>query len=148
MKSRNQLAYTAGIIDGEGCISIQKSTGLKHRRNFFLSVRVTNTNEWLVNWLKMQYGGCIVFRPNHDGIAKDSWQWSLGGPKAAEMLEYIKPYLMIKRPQADLALAFQHKKRDMIFKRQAPLSDSDLVLREADYLLMHHMNRRGKEVET
>ena len=49
MNAKNILAYSAGIIDGEGCISIYK-----HKSNaprgfvFTLTVRITHTNEWLI----------------------------------------------------------------------------------------------------
>ena len=42
------LAYIAGIIDGEGCIMIHSN---------LVRVAVKNTNEWLIKFLKMNFGG-------------------------------------------------------------------------------------------
>ena len=55
LKGKQALAYTAGIIDGEGCICLDKHG--KH--GIELKVSVGNTKEWLLQWLKMQYGGNI-----------------------------------------------------------------------------------------
>ena len=43
-KSVAVLAYTAGIVDGEGSIQIAKSN---ERPNSKIILTVTNTNEWL-----------------------------------------------------------------------------------------------------
>ena len=59
MKRTEILAYTAGIVDGEGSIHIFKSKTKQGSAGFKIEMRVSvsNTNEYLCQWLKMQFGG-------------------------------------------------------------------------------------------
>jgi hypothetical protein len=60
------LAYAAGIFDGEGSVSIihtktghTKADGSIYR-HYRLQVCVVNTNPILCQWLKETFGGCIT----------------------------------------------------------------------------------------
>ena len=86
----------------------------------------------------MQYGGTVCQYAERRGNRKDAWQWSVSGAKGVDFLRLIYPYLLLKKPQADLALQFQTKK---IGK---PLNDMDWALQEADYILSRKYNKRGK----
>jgi len=144
LKGKQVLVYTAGIIDGEGCIGIYSHKN-KSKRGFTydLIVSVWNTNPWLVQWLKMQYGGSALPRnqaweeanPNR----KQQWKWAIYQNKAADFLRLILPYLQLKRPQAELAIAFQSKKGEYL--KTGPQT----VLLEADRILMAKMNKKGPE---
>ncbi len=129
------LSYTAGIIDGEGSIClIKRST---RYQKIFLSVSVGNTNEWLIQWLKMQYGGDISTSKNKTGSTM--WHWDITRYKASNFLKLILPYLRIKRPQAELAIKFQAR------KRKGPMADGQAVIQEAERLLMKSYNTNKKE---
>ena len=57
-----QLAYLAGIIDGEGCFVIgcyafSKKTGVPH---FHTTVQVTSTDRILIEWLVDNFGGKVA----------------------------------------------------------------------------------------
>lgn len=133
-----QLAYTAGIIDGEGCISIIKNTTYRHKLcRFYLSVSVGNTNEWLILWLKDAYGGSIVQTPPKKVQHKPVLSWRVSGKLAIEFLELIAPYLQLKKLQAEVAIKFQKRKKSG-FK-------PNMVLEEADHILMASLNKRGVE---
>ncbi len=134
MKKTEILAYTAGITDGEGHISILK----KHKQNYYyLQAGVRNTNEWLCQWLKMQFGGRITtWHPNRLNW-KTSYQWIIEHKSAFEFLKLVLPYLNLKKPQADLAIKYQSRRS--LLKR----SESNKVLDEAEIVLMTHLNKRG-----
>ena len=53
------------------------------------------------------------------------------------LLKVIYPYLRIKKPQAELAIAFQER-------RHICLSKQNRVLEAADWILMRKLNQRGK----
>lgn len=106
-------AWLAGIIDGEGCISIFA------RANFFVpSVKIANTNELLINNCKriLEIGGieyCVRFndRGNRKN-AKPSWELSLESrPRVIAVLNMVYPYLVSKKAQADLILDWCGKKK-------------------------------------
>ena len=148
LKNRHaRLGYTAGIIDGEGCISIFRYT--KHGKPNYSSyhrliVSITSTDEWLCQWFKMQYGGSVQPHIPYAITQSKSWIWVVIGKRAAELLESILPYLQIKRPQAELAIKFQkgmrrRSKMGDMFKR---LTEEELAVREAQRLLLKGMHSR------
>ncbi len=137
------LAYAAGIVDGEGCISLSKRTskGYKAGYQLRLAVSVGNTNEWLIQWFKIQFGGYVVFTLEKRKERKDKWQWHIVDGKAAEFLKLILPYLQIKRPQAEVANVFQRE------KHYGRIGKEEAVIKEAQRILMQSYNKRGKSNE-
>ena len=128
------LAYVAGIVDGEGCIMIHSNC---------VRVSVKNTNEWLVRFLKMNFGGCLVYQKHSGGNlnSKPIWAWQMDAKKACEFLQLILPYLQLKRPQAELALSFQKRRTGKWRKKGLPQEIK--MLDDIDKSLMHKMNQRG-----
>src|SRR5260221_2107931 len=96
----HQLAWAAGIVDGEGCIFIGAGVSLRVR------VGVTNTDIRMIERLKELFGGNAAYRrrndrnPNHKNI----WDWEVAAKKAEACLKEVLPYLVCKRDQAELAL--------------------------------------------
>ncbi|MDP2730270.1 MAG: LAGLIDADG family homing endonuclease [Dehalococcoidales bacterium] len=140
---KTDFAYVAGIIDGEGSISIYRmlSRSSKRRMRYSLLVTVTNTNEWLIQWLKMSFGGSICKVIPRQTNWKPQYRWSLSTRQAADFLKLIKPYLHLKRPEAEIAIAFQSR-----MKQGAGLSDEAAVLQEADAILIRKYHAKGKKV--
>lgn len=136
MRYKELLAYTAGIIDGEGHIVLSAQThGVRY---MVVEVAVTNTNEWLCQWLAMQFGGHV----SSTGPVKEHWRksfrWKLSGKKAKSFLIDVLPYLQLKRPQAELAIKFQQR------RTPSKRNDTQKILDEADFILMRGMNKRGR----
>ena len=136
-------AYVAGILDGEGDISI-----IRHKRpnatvyHWELIVAVSNTKWWLPQFLKMQFGGYLDFK-EHQGNCKPSCRWTITAHQASVFLERILPYLQLKKQHAELAIAFQQRRG----KIGAHLTSGQRVLDEADYIVMKTWNKRGMEVK-
>lgn len=135
---KTDLAYTAGIIDGEGWVSLGRNGGIKGDKSISLVIGVENTNEWLIRWLHFAFGGNFntirIRTPQRQPI----WRWTLSANKALEFLNLIYPYLRIKKPQADIAIKFQERK----MKRQCrKLSDEDRAVEEAQRILLINMHK-------
>ena len=124
------LAYTAGIIDGEGCIGIYKIT---NKRSFQAKVRVGSTDEELVLWLQDTYGGHINLT-NWTTAGRPFFTWDKSDSDIIGFLESILPYLRIKKPQAEIALRFQERKLRTLW---CP----NMVLNEADCALIHSLKK-------
>lgn len=140
LKGKTLLAYTAGIIDGEGCISIcQHKNKTKRGFSYALTVSVWSTDEWLVQWLKMHYGGSVVPRKFEiQAKRRTIWKWSVYANKAKDFLQLILPYLYLKRPQAELAISFQNENRTLT------KTEAQLAVLEAERLLLSKM-KKGME---
>lgn len=94
-----EKAYLAGIIDGEGTVTL-----MKHHRNETPTpnVVVANNNLELLRWIKSRVGGTIVSKKKYSPHHHDSYAWNVRQDRALRLLHEIKQYLIIKRTQAEL----------------------------------------------
>lgn len=138
MRKTEILAYTAGIVDGEGCITILNKWDSRSKTYDKVQVDVTNTNEWICQWLKMQFGGVVRMCKPHKSNWKPTFKWILEGDKAMAFLRLILPYLNIKKPNAEVAINYQSKR-----KIGGHYSPAEKVLLEADRVRMKHLNKKG-----
>ena len=134
---QTDLAYMAGIFDGEGYVGIQ-SDGKKSKhgkQNLRLRVAVTSTDEWLCQYLKFAMGGGIIVLKRVAPNRRTCYHWELSYRKAAEFLRLILPYLHLKRPQAELAIKFQEAKG----RSTRALDDKKRAVEEAQRIVMRDM---------
>lgn len=106
-------AYAAGILDGEGSVSIAKDNNL--RKTFSLGnaiyyphITVTNTNLEVLEWFCELFGGAVIVHTK-EGIEnrKQSWRWEIRKASVVEsFIRVVFPYLIIKRKQATILLNF------------------------------------------
>lgn len=99
--------YTAGLIDGEGTITLSKS-----KNSFrFPTVSVSSTSHELLEFLKLTYGGYISNHKTYKAHHKKSWSWSLKRDSALYFLERISVYLKetSKKRRALFILKFYKK---------------------------------------
>lgn len=107
-----EVGYLAGLVDGEGCISIlrmQMKRGKRTYLHFALQIRIANTQIRLVEWIRDRVGGKLyaqTYVTRIRGNRKQAWHWHLGGYEASAFLRLVRPYLVIKGDQVDLALEF------------------------------------------
>jgi hypothetical protein len=103
-----ERAYSAGLIDGEGCIAIAKQTYAKHGypNNYALTVRVMTTDTILPNYLYGLFGGHLKVSVDPRGGRKRV-TWAVTSARAESMLRVVLPHLRLKKPQAMLALEFR-----------------------------------------
>lgn len=104
-----KLAYIAGIVDGEGYISITKNAcstcvrGYRHR----VQIVIVNTDLRLINRLKNWFGGHIekIVRPEIYRKQAYSWKmWAVN--EQLEFLNLVEPHLFIKRINAQICIDF------------------------------------------
>ena len=100
-------AYLAGIVDGEGSISIKSESMGKPYVGY---LTVTNCNYEMIKLFECEFGGKVRKRNwsnNQKNISKNwkpSYEWSLTKQQAAKALRLLFPYLRIKSRQATLVL--------------------------------------------
>jgi hypothetical protein len=84
-------SYIAGIIDGEGTITLSRSSKTSKFRHPIISVSNTDMN--ILNLLKNSVGGSISKHKTYKKHHKQSWSWKISYNKALLLLENIRPYL-------------------------------------------------------
>ena len=146
---KTKYAYIAGIIDGEGCIAIRKDNHKARYANiqYCLVVNITNTDIRMLEFVKDIFGGSISMRPYYkkDGcFRKKCWRIMIYSNQAYELLVKVKPYLVIKQEQADLAMKFQES---IGISYENPLTLKTLEFREGLYQQLRSHHRRLAETE-
>ena len=138
--SPTELAYAAGIIDGEGCICCKMKADLR------FGVTVTNTSSVLMEWLAAKFGGYTGVSNRslrHDNNHKTSYHWELGCRASRNFLRLIFPYLLLKRRQAELVLESGELLVGNKFKRHG-ISTENRMQRQKIADEISALNRRGK----
>ena len=131
---KTDLAYYAGLFDGDGSVTLsaQKARGRCIQTTYSLSADLASTNEWICQQLKFAFGGNITQYQPKNQRARMVWRWSIGSKNAQNFLEAIYPYLKLKKPQAEIAIKFQkHKAKRGGRKRGTEYIDFEKELKEA-----------------
>lgn len=143
--SVEEIAYLAGIVDGEGTIGIYKQ-GPPGTRHYDLKLIVTNSSFPLIRWVQTRIGGAVVFRPAAKVGWRDMWHVVVVQRRAAEVIRLCRPFLIVKTPQADLAARFIE---DTVFARARRVSDAEYETRRRYCEEMMRLNRplRRRDLE-
>lgn len=100
-----ELSYIAGLIDGEGTIAVNFDNELGLRLIMYFG----STNKEVVAWVKSKLGtgGYTEYRKENLGENnKPFYSCYWGSKKSLEILKAIKPYLIIKKEHAEVALQY------------------------------------------
>jgi len=89
---KEKLAYLAGLIDGEGTITLLPT--YPDRGIYATYLIVSNSDENLMNWLVKNFGGVIKELKSRKEGSKPVFNWILRTKKAAELIEKCYPYLI------------------------------------------------------
>ena len=150
--SKVDLAYCAGIIDGEGSIYLGKRVPGRRRKSFYYeaTVAVTMTNRAALKLLSKVFGGKVRTAKAVTVVHKKIYGWRRYAQNAENAIKRLLPYLHVKKRQAKLALKFREhiKRKAKNFKngqtlQGKTLSKADLRVREAFYIQSRKLNKRG-----
>jgi hypothetical protein len=97
-------AYVAGLIDGEGTITLSRNNRCDEFRTPVVSM--TSTTRELVDLVQSAYGGSVRTHKTYRLHHSDSFIWSVRHDRALEMLRRVAPYLRVqeKARRANLIL--------------------------------------------
>jgi hypothetical protein len=124
-----KLAWAAGFIDGEGCISIY------HQRGYYLVLTVSQKSKKPLLELQKIFGGKLYNVRN-----KKYWMWTLWGENAVPALVEMLPFLVLKKEQAKLAIKFQTAKPEPIAGNQrAKITPQRLASEKEMYVQMREL---------
>lgn len=106
------LAYAAGVIDSDGCVTVSRN---KVSGSYRVSVHVSMVPPEVPLWFLKTFGGSYKqqYRREKEGKTyPDVHIWVLYCRNAADFLELIVPYLKLKKYRAEIAveLARRHSK--------------------------------------
>lgn len=112
MFSVENLAYLAGIIDGEGSIGFEHLAPRAKRPKSYYVCRLTviNTNKDIIDRLKQTFKGTSDIRKPIKN-RKVCYRWYVLGNDLEIAIKSLLPYLCIKRKQAELVLEYRQTVR-------------------------------------
>jgi hypothetical protein len=113
-----EWAYLAGIIDGEGSLSIVQKrrqtrigNGIRvltegfYENSFQCSITISNTDKRMIDWVLYTFGGCVYFSRRREGNRKTqfvvAWQ---SADSVRWIIQNTKPYLLTKYDVAEAML--------------------------------------------
>ena len=140
------LAWTAGIVDGETSISIAKRTRKKKISVFpeyQLQICCESKTKVMQDNLQKLWGGSVTPYKDKRENRADTWKWSIAANQAIQFLELVLPYLIVKSKQAELAIEFQSR---VVERKETHhfLTWRECAIRDKIYGEMKYLNRRGK----
>ena len=112
MSNETDLAYAAGIIDGDGCIGAYKNKAktCRHGYRYCLTIRVNISEPEPIMWLYLTFGGSYRSYANQGMGKRTMYTWALGANKALNFLKDAQPYFKAKSKQVELAIRFRNSK--------------------------------------
>lgn len=139
------LAYFAGLFDGEGCIHIRRTKTKTQRVTYALVCKVSMCNFPALEQLHNSFGGSLIKERKHKYSNRNNklWTWTASCVMAKNFLLQIVPFLRIKKEEADLALLFQQGKQSGAIEGwgNKPKTEEELEVEEAQYTQMRNLKQ-------
>jgi len=102
-----ELMRLAAFIDGEGSIVL----GVQEGRCRNLRLQLCNTDPRLITWAKELFGGTITKEERSvrktKGNERNIFRWHVSSKQAEILLKAVYPFLLLKKEQAEVALAYR-----------------------------------------
>ena len=136
----NTAAYLAGIVDGEGYITLAKV----HATNSYSQLLgIDNTSEALIIWLRDNIpGGSARLSREAEGRRETQYRWTLQSrEELMGVLRCIIPFLIIKKLHAQLLLKCLVEVKTK--RRGEDYTADDKESLEAYYSILRSLNARG-----
>jgi hypothetical protein len=110
--SNTSLAYIAGILDGEGCITTFVNP--KKNNKFNILIRITNTNMDMLKWVWdiLKHGSVYLLKKSPLAFKsnKKAYQWSMNGTYLSlHLLKTLFPYVIIKKKKILSVIKYMEK---------------------------------------
>jgi hypothetical protein len=146
--SELKWAQLAAFIDGEGSILFtERHYKGKPYVGMYIRVVIANTDPRLPRWCSENFGGVFVVgdrrrKPNH----RLAYKWHVSCRHAEWVLRGCLPHFVLKKEQAEIALAFQETIRPSAKGRGASLPEAVWNHRKALKEELHKLRWQSHDV--
>ena len=105
--SAKNLAYIAGLFDGEGCVSYTQRPTKRNDRNgkiyqqWYIRAEVAMTDESIIDWIQktLGFGWSGIKRYNNKPRYKPQWRWCCGYRDCLKLAQLLLPYSRVKKTE-------------------------------------------------
>ncbi len=141
--TNEQIAYLAGIMDGEGTISVSRTRDktMKRKASFRPYITVVNTNIELIHWMHeiTGLGAISKLYVSKNKKHKSYKRWTVWTRQSEQLIKSMLPYLRVKKEQALLTLEL------LSIQKPVPrLSDEEWSKQVVIADKLTKLNKRGK----
>jgi len=147
------LAYLAGIVDGEGCFhacKLKNKPGDGYKNGHYRCVlKVSNTDIRLFEWLQETFKGTCsaAFKETRDKLYKrDCYEWVVTGHRLLDICRQIHPYLIIKKRHCELVIKFRESFPINLGRGNREISIEEQTLREECIAEIKKLNSRVRAI--
>jgi hypothetical protein len=139
--TEKELAYLAGIIDGEGSFCLHNFG--THR--FGSGLAIGNTDLRLMEWIHSHFGGVVRAERRTSAKWKQIWRWTAKASEIEAITRAVLPYLIVKRQQAELLLAYRATVAPVVNTKSSTNDTSHEVKQERFriHTELRALNKRG-----
>ncbi len=141
-EAREDVAYAAGIIDGEGCIYAR--VAVAKTVNTVLALRVSMCSEKVIRWLTEKFGG-ELYIPSDKHHKVQQFVWQVRGRRMIPVLYSLLPFLIEKKQRALLAIQLAELIRDNKY-RKLPSQEVEERQRLAAAIKQFNRNPSGEDM--
>lgn len=100
-----ELAYIAGLFDGEGCVLITYPKAHKNGRRYRrISVKITQKDCMILDWIRDRTGLGHVASKGTGGRYDECFDWTVAYRQCEAFLQHIRPHVRMKAARVDEAL--------------------------------------------
>lgn len=149
----SELAYIAGLFDGEGHVGLNRHYCAKGRTGagrIRVICQIANTDKSMIDFVQTRFPSRTYAYFNHrNSKRKNYWNWMVVGENAVLFLRAILPFLITKKERALLAIQFHEQKQDLrrFFnvhtEPELSMKREEVERREVLFQKMKELNRRG-----
>lgn len=143
MASKDDIAYLAGLLDGDGMITLRKQKSGDPKYNlvsYTAAIQVRMTCEKTTSWLKNTFGGNLYFEEKKPKGWKPTYLWHYNGRKAVALIKEIIPHLICKKEAALVVLEYY----STVGKRGDPKLSKEVKQRRTNLIdKIRSINKRG-----
>jgi hypothetical protein len=137
---KTDLAWAAGIVDGEGCIYVHKRKGTRKNSILYtLVLKVNMTHSDTI--LRLHSIFCVGHVNTLNKVTvngKKQYMWRVTSLNAANVLKLMHPYLVTKQKEAEEAFKFNNLPK---FPGNKPVSAELSAQREFIYLKLRELKK-------
>lgn len=139
MPNETDYAWAAGFLDGEGCLGVYVGSGYGGCKTHVVRVSVSSTSREVVEHLQGIIGGSVTVKSHQREGWSQGYQLQISRAAAVvHALEMLMPYIVLKRPEAELVLQFC---RGITSKSspKAKLTDEERAWRDGLVVQLHDL---------
>lgn len=110
--TNTDIAYIAGLMDGEAYIGIKRGKPYKCQGlvnpSYHARIQIRMVDEQAIKFVADTLGGTYYKEKAHSNSGRLLYCWTTSDKKAATILETVIPYLKVKQKQAQTVLGFRN----------------------------------------